>query len=455
MDPSSRDYAFRKPEKFHLPDQVLPSAEGYEYLLDSTFAFQWNADRNNWESLERVIIAYDSLGQIKERLYQRWDRVMNGFADVEKTVWTYGPGNFLQEVLYLYKEYAYGEWLRSYRQVYYDLGFGRIIEEDGQYWDTGSQNWLNDYRLTRTFDLEGYLIELVSQTWNPDFRIWSNYSKSSWTYKESALLHQLLYQRWNDGHWNDIDRYVYQYNDQRDPTLLLYQWWTGTWSDRERYTYAYDEQGNLIEYRYQDWNRLTEKWLDQYLETYTYDALGNPSSRVSRFIPAGSSNWVNYRNDSYLSDERGFTTEETTEYWDERWIKTAKYLREYNAYGHLTDSTSQFWDDFLETWVNNFRMQWYYSEHRIATAAAEFAVNPAVSVFPNPVQEMATFSYPAGQEVRIDLYNAAGILLETIRDGDGNGRSQVRLNQLQPGIYLYRLSGSHGILHSGKVVIRN
>lgn len=454
LERTSREVALPQRDFFLAPGQKLLSADGSEYRLDSTLSFQWDADRNNWKSLERVVFIFDSLNRKKEQLHQRWDRVRNGFAEVEKKVWTYGPGNFLQEELNLYKEYADGEWLRAYRKVYYDLGFGRIIEEDGQYWDTGSQNWLNDYRLTRTYDREGYLIELVSQTWNPDFRIWSNYSKFSWTYRAAALLQQLLYQRWNDGHWNDIDRYVYQYNDQRDPTLLLYQRWLGTWYDRERFTFAYDEQGNLIEYRYQDWNRLTEKWLDQYLEIYTYDALGYPANRVSRFVPAGSSNWVNYRNDIYVSDERGFTTEETTEYWDERWIKTAKYLHSYDAYGHLTDSTNQFWDDFNETWVNNFRMQWHYSEHRIATATATYPDNPVVSVFPNPVKETATFSYPAGQEVGIDLYNAAGILLETIRDGDGNGRSQVQLNRLQPGIYLYRVSGSHGILQSGKIVVR-
>lgn len=452
MESGSRDFALNRQHLLNPFKRKLPSAGGSEILHDSTFTYHWDSHAGDWRILVRDFYQYDSLGNNTVKLRQRWDNVKNRLTDFEKTIWTFDLSNMLREVLYLYWDTASGAWLKWYRQAYYDLNYGKVIDEDGQYWNTEQPSWTNDYRITRKFDEKGNLTELLIVHWNPETSVWRNYTRYFWTYNSDSYPKEFRYQRWNISQWSDIDKYIYRYNDRGEVTELLNQAWYHDWINRDKYTMLYDNNGNMLEYRYQDWNRLREVWIDQYLETYSYDGTGTLSNRLSQYVQGDNDNWINYRNEMYLFDDRGNKTEETAEYWDGKWINAYKILCAYDDYGNLTDSTDQYWEPFLEDWMNNIRSTMYYSAHTVITSADKITGNHDISAFPNPVRETIQFTYPPGKTVILEIYDATGNLRETLQDADEDGRSEVRFTGYKPGIYFFKVIHAGEVMYSGKVI---
>ena len=91
-------------------------------------------------------------------------------------------------------------------------------------WDTLTISWLNNLRMTVSYDANGNQIERISQNW--DGSSWVNSSRYTYTY---------------DANGNNIE--------------YIYQIWDGSsWVNNLRHTYTYDVSGNQIEYIWQNWD---------------------------------------------------------------------------------------------------------------------------------------------------------------------------------------------------------
>jgi hypothetical protein len=223
-------------------------------------------------------------------------------------------------------------------------------------------------------------------------------------------------------------------------TELLNQRWNGSWYNFEKYTYVYNDNDKLLEYHFLGWDGVREAWLNQYQEVSTYDNLGNPSGRLSQVVQGNNNEfWANIRNDTYLCNDNGYKTEEVTEYWNNSWDKTYKYLYRYDSYGNMNDSTDQYWDSYNQVWVNSQRSLLYYSEHITKIDMHNGTADQDMLVYPNPVRAAGTFVYPAGKIAMIEIYDAAGILIEALQDTDKDGRSEILFDNHKSGVYFYRL----------------
>jgi hypothetical protein len=95
-----------------------------------------------------------------------------------------------------------------------------------------------------------------------------------------------------------------------------------------------------------------------------------------------------------------------------------------------------------------------------ATVDAETRSNIAtMNVYPNPTDDQATFTYTIGRSrnLKVDLYDLNGKLLETIDEGTrGAGHHQLQLytGHLPPGMYVIRLQSEDSVQSLRLSVVR-
>lgn len=77
-----------------------------------------------------------------------------------------------------------------------------------------------------------------------------------------------------------------------------------------------------------------------------------------------------------------------------------------------------------------------------ATGIDEQALNTQVSLFPNPSNGVLHISNNSGSELRFELMDITGKTVQRTQVGMDN--TMVNVDQLAPGMYLYRLSDSNG-----------
>jgi len=68
---------------------------------------------------------------------------------------------------------------------------------------------------------------------------------------------------------------------------------------------------------------------------------------------------------------------------------------------------------------------------------------PAISIYPNPVQDMATLTLPAGSG-RLDVFNVLGSRVTSIATNPQGGTQTVNLHSLQNGTYVLRYEAQNG-----------
>ena len=158
--------------------------------------------------------------------------------------------------------------------------------------------------------------------------------------------------------------------------------------------------------------------------------------------PSYSNSQKNFRTATILVTEKQPTEEEMC-LWN-------KILRHYSALYDESDLDGITWG--VPSFAN-------YSRGRLSndflielpTIFNNIFSNNKIAFYPNPINTSGTFSYSANDIVQIKIYNASGTLLEIIFDNEQDGETHVDLSNWNPGLYIYQIIGSNGIIYSGKI----
>jgi hypothetical protein len=246
------------------------------------------------------------------------------------------------------------------------------------------------------------------------------------------------------------------------------------------YPFFYNEDGTFTHYCSFHFNRFAP------LELYTMGALSkeeldtsvlyilndaNISSELNdqipcdsaitpeEFVKVTSNNIIEIygeREPNYYNSQKNFKTATilVTERQptDEEMCVWNKILRHYSEPYNESDLDGYEWD-FIPSFAN-------YSLGRLSndffidmpSSIEDRIINSKISLYPNPVNSIGTFTYSIGRTVQIEIYNVSGMLIKILNDSDHNGETQVNFNDLNQGFYIYRLIDSDGIVYSGKVM---
>jgi hypothetical protein len=84
------------------------------------------------------------------------------------------------------------------------------------------------------------------------------------------------------------------------------------------------------------------------------------------------------------------------------------------------------------------------------TAVAEHKTNEA-HIYPQPATDRVTFDWDSNQPVlELFMYDSNG---KQVLSQQLDNHNSVSVDQLEPGLYFYRLSGNNHAVHSGKISV--
>ena len=319
-----------------------------------------------------------------------------------------------------------------------------------------------------TYDLNDNQLTSVFLNWNPNTSAWDSSSKTSATYDSNGSITESKF---------------YFYNQQ-----------TGTWelNDGFKGKYIYNNSGVLLEEIFQNWVEHLNAYRNSRKSVYSYNAQGKPSEIVDMEWDTLSSTfknsskvinivWYKWQNNwesslplsyliqlwdssAYVDDYKGSHKYDTQgneiEYTAERWNGTdweieykEKYINTYNINNAMIESIGQNYDIATSTFENSFKR--VLSNFFIFNNLSEKTLTSSdLIIYPNPITENATIKI--NQKINsgkcvFAVYSIFGQLVNS--QIIENGEATFKKDNLNAGIYFYRLTENNQSIASGKLVI--
>jgi hypothetical protein len=301
----------------------------------------------------------------------------------------------------------------------YDVS-NNLKETLAQVWNRDYEQWVNEMRLTYTYNAQNKLIEYVDQMWLGQ---WYNYEKVTFTYNEQNNMDEKLIQKWY-GQWENSFKYSYVYNLQNNLSEELMQWWgNSTWEILAKYIYIYDVQNKLIEKQEHVWNSDSEEWriIDKWI--YTYDAQNN---RTEELYQQWAIEWENEEKMTYSYDENNNANAGVFQKWgNDAWHD---------------------WNGYLNLYYNKMQSNWNYIN--LCKFTATYIKPKEISIQENRVEnEIKIYPNPTTGELTIDN---GQLTINNIEVFDVYGRKchvshvtchDIDISHLPIGVYIVKIDG--------------
>jgi len=444
-----------------------PSA--YHELLDAYKAFDQNTLRKSAADLS----TYLDTAQIHFHLGN------DQYLPIINQVITYDVSGKVTTMRTIILNPDNSRWENSSKTEYsYDANenVSQVISEE---WNAGSSSWIPASKTEYGYDASDYLIQIIDYEWGESLGLFLNSRKIAMTLDPNGLETLTLVSFWDASEELWVESWKYEYNYNAFDALLLeteYAWdgdasdWVLSW--KTDYTYNVDEKLSTKE-EY-NWDSQTSSWVSYWESIITYDAGGNIDQQIDSEYLEPDGPWQEQWKGIYTFDEQNNPLTEIYSQWDEtttQLVNSAKYEYVYDQGTLLSELVappiSWFVPDYRQqilskplgyvsfdynTDISDFEVYYqevyYYNEH-FPTKVNGFVTSHIASIFPNPAREYVTINF-AGEyhQVSFELYDVTGrrLILRQIENGE-----RLNLEELQNGIYLYRIS-TEGLIQTGKLM---
>ncbi|SEQ97109.1 Por secretion system C-terminal sorting domain-containing protein [Hyunsoonleella jejuensis] len=341
------------------------------YKTDTKSIFTWDTAANDWE-LE---------------LLEEFEFANNGNKETKITGYSM-PGMEL-----------------AYQNIkVYDAN-NNIISDELQFWNSVSNEWVENSLDEYTYDASGNLIDEVYKIYNFISMSYINSFRNLYEDYSGSDVGKQTNQQWNTStnQWDNVEQAVYTYMAPGKPmSVLFYDWVANAWSQSERITATYDV-GN---------NRIIETLSEEY----------------------NGSIWENSDITFFTYDSNGLETQLLTQVWNgSSWVNEDRDSSTYDSNGNKTVYTFESWNSPNPGW--NF----YYKEEKTFSVAAPFSLSTDYfnktnfKVYPNPAKDVINISSKFSIE-NIQLFNVLGHkVLEVSKT------HQLNIENLKSGVYLLKV----------------
>ncbi len=365
-------------------------------------------------------------------------------------------------------------YLPDYRQVYTYTSEGWPESSTSEVFETGE--WIPDYRYEATYNASGFLLTETNYFYEAGNQSFVPAYQSVYYLNTNNFIDSIYTYSWDPSQedWDIASRSIQMNNSLGDPTQIDYSYYDQTnmiWIEytKEQYQYQYDNQDRLIEEIYQEWDFGTSDWIYTYKNEYGYQFDEVLASTIESYWDEVSGTWqIGY----LLSNEFDSLTNlsaSTYSYYDELTGGIENDER-YEASHHFdflaADYASPAWmqDEFYHVnIIDELNFFFWEDSNWELYQKAEFYYTPiqsihstellGIQVYPNPVTNGRLFlqfeESPTGKAV-FQLYDASG---KQVLTHNLQGNTEISLEQLPSGIYLYQVNTNDQRLNQGRLII--
>jgi hypothetical protein len=379
-----------------LPDILTHRSD--EFVLDSQYYWQWQAQAKDWKLFERTFYTLDD----NKNIIREWDMVLN----------------------------AMHQWVNYALTLYNFNTDNQLTEEIRQNWD--GNTWVNASRTGYTYNANDDQVSVIEQSWSG---IWVNLSQELYTYNQSHNVLTRIYQAWIGSEWIRIDQLVHTYDVNNKLLMVVSQSWNGTWTDNGRSLYMYDGNDDLDTLLSQNW--IINAWKDQYRSLYDFDSNHN-CILIQDQITDGNGGWEDQVKNEFRFDQfNNITNWSGLSYINGIWIPIFQSNYLFDNDQNMLSEVHQNWDD---EWINGDSSRYYYTK---LTSVDDLSAILPFSFSPNPAHEHLTIEFEKAFNGQISIYDLQGKLVANQRSFTENV-ARLNVSALLPGQYIMVLRSGNG-----------
>ena len=377
-------------------------------------------------------------------------------------------------------------WLHRYRVIYVYDDLMRPIESRDYSRDSEQDGWKPFSRRVLTYNDQGLLSGLTRSLNTLGDGVMYEHLAMEVYYDDSGRLDSLVTHSATDLQViNKTQAELFTYDDAGRPNRIDVLTWDvadARWNQTSYKLITYDEDGKRLESGIYRIGKDKDGHLGTQYE-YTYDAEGRLTASVTSHFNYSSLEMEPYSKREYVYDDEGDLTEghvfvyeklawenySRTEYTYDPTIKYADvasmdFIFEllYDRAGimqppnkMLAETASYYYFNGLFNLTNKAV---YFvsdrsadSDEQVTGVANLNLVAPAL--YPNPAGDHITLEWeaPSRERLTLEVYHITGSLVMRREVVSGQ---QLSIDQLQTGLYLYRLTDGQAIMQSGKLMKR-
>ena len=368
---------------------------------------QYNPTDQTWTNYERADLTYNSVNLLTDFTILSWNSSSEDWQKNTRIHRSYSPGENITEELYMI-------------------------------WD--GANWINDERISITYDSLSRMSSVTYQYWEAGSYGWINYYQLLIDYNADESEYYEIYQVWFWDAWYPMERYIeYKHNSFKRVDSTFSQYSNGYyWVNSEFASYEYEQDTLLRKIQYEYWNDATGWTLSSRdLYSYTTEASSSGPALVSEIL---------------------------TQDWSDSWSDSYRWLYSYDANQNILQEIYETKES--GNWIRAYLEEYHYTLTRptdVPTPIDEPVSLPRQTKlhqnYPNPFNPSTIIEYELSQpiDVRLEVFDVAGRLVRTlVFSKQSQGRHSVSFNAhgLASGVYFYRLQAGELIQVRKMVLIK-
>ncbi len=366
--------------------------------VDSTYVYEWTG--SSWEPQALDVSIYNTQGQVT---------AMKGFffagpaweQDSRTAIVYDANGNILEMV---YEEHDGSQWDTTMKMV--NMYQNNKVVTETMFMDQG--NGLE--ALTQTlylYNAQG-LPDTVETQMN--FGGWMGMNKAIYTYNTGGKM--LTETKFNGdfmGGFEPTEQSTYSYDTRGNLTLHLTENWEGAaWANATQTYYQFNTQSLEMDWLMEQWDGNAWQEIRQGINYFTGTLLDSTVEQQKV-----GSNWENKRSASYAYDAHGNQTLFKAYEW-------------FNGGWEQTDETRNYYEPFNGTGIG-------HQPQKLE----------GLSVYPNPIENVATFSFTADKDglAALAIYDLMGRQIFAIGAQANAGQNTLHwdASSLPSGSYIYKI----------------
>ncbi|GEM_PF-3353353 len=216
--------------------------------VEEAIIYFWNG--SNWDRDLKLLLTYDSNGNVTQELYQVW----TGFnwADYLRTTITINTSSTNEIHEFLEEEYDFTSfsWKNNYREIYEFDASGRIIRYEEYEWDDSTSGWEGVEKRTVSYNTSGntLTVETTVYYWDNNITSWSvdpsnkyvDHYDTGTAFAEVAWPDEFKHLHIDERTWLNVYGKYYPLPEYKFIDAYAYEYISGSWNllSYEVYYYA-------------------------------------------------------------------------------------------------------------------------------------------------------------------------------------------------------------------------
>jgi hypothetical protein len=191
-------------------------------LLSDSIEQEWDNSANKFVNQRRTLFKRRPDTRPDTVIIQTWDIANAKWQNFRRELISYATGNGLNEITVILQDWSVNKWVNSRKEISaFEITSNKQLDYASQSWNSDSSKWINQYRVTFTYNAQNKLELVLREDFVKSSNSWVNSSRSIFTYSGSAV--EIVGQGFDEGSGTWYNFLKMEYLDFCQNTLSIEQ----------------------------------------------------------------------------------------------------------------------------------------------------------------------------------------------------------------------------------------